>query len=111
MAISFDLFGFMRRKVRARRSGNKFWAQANFIPDFLSANNTSGFGLDTRGFTSGVPSSPSAESGGAAHRKPSPLVSALPLTSPPARITSISDIVFSNAAFDALLESRNAGDQ
>lgn len=114
IAVSFDMFGFVRRKAKDRRvrTGTGILSAGLFIPDFLSANNTtSGFGLDPGGFTFSVPSSPSADFTGAVHQKSSPSASALPLRSAPAKMTSISDIIFSNAAFDTLLESRNAGDQ
>ncbi|KAK0196223.1 hypothetical protein F5146DRAFT_319982 [Armillaria mellea] len=98
MAVSFDLFGFMRRKAKARGART-------------ASNTTSGLDLDPRGFTLGAPSPPSTDSVSAVHQNLPPSASALPLQSPPAKITSISDIVFSNTAFDTLLESRKASDQ
>ncbi|SJL14049.1 uncharacterized protein ARMOST_17501 [Armillaria ostoyae] len=98
MAVSLDMFSLMRRKAKARGVRT-------------ASNTTCSPGLDPRGFIFGMSSSPSADSAGATHQTSSPSASALPLPSPPAKITSISDIVFSNATFDALLESRNAGDQ
>ncbi|KAG7450061.1 uncharacterized protein BT62DRAFT_1073433 [Guyanagaster necrorhizus] len=107
------MFKFLRRKAKGRKTNTGvqgFRGPGGLMPNLFPVRKASsnGLGLDPRSLQIATPGAPSSSLDASPQTIPLAAFPS-PLPDSPTKITSISDIVFDNAAFDALLDSRNGG--